>query len=117
MVLSTSSNGPTHVAKTIDGREIFFDREGYILNPLEWTEAVALFLAREAGLDTLSDAHWRVLRFVREYYLQEGKEPINHRLKLGTGMNIKEIEALFPDGISRGMKRLAGLPRPKGCGG
>ncbi|BBO80732.1 sulfurtransferase TusE [Desulfosarcina ovata subsp. sediminis] len=117
MVLSINSSGPKRIVKRIDGRDIVFDRDGYLLDPLMWSEAVALFLAREAGLETLSEAHWRVLRFVRSYYLEEGKEPINHRIKLGTGMSIQEIQALFPDGMARGVKRLAGLPKPKGCGG
>ncbi len=117
MVLSVKRSAPQRVVKHIDGRDIAFDREGYILNPLEWSDAVAQLLAAEAGLETLSEAHWRVLRFVRGYYLEEGKEPINHRIKLGTGMSIQEVLSLFPDGMSRGVKRLAGLPKPKGCGG
>ena len=104
------------IVKRIAGQDVIFDQDGYLQNPFMWSEDVARFLAHEAGLKTLSDAHWRVLRFVRTYYLEEGKEPINHRIKLGTGMTIKDIETLFPDGIARGVKRLAGLPKGRGCG-
>ncbi len=112
-----SSSAQNRIVKRIAGREIIFDKDGYIQNPFMWSEDVALFLASEAGLGVLSEAHWRVIRFVRNYYLEEGKEPVNHRIKLGTGMSIKEIEILFGDGIARGVKRLAGLPKPKGCAG
>ena len=115
MVLSRDSSAWRRNVRRIAGREIIFDRDGYIQNPFMWSEEVARTLAREEGLEALSEAHWRVLRFVRNYYLEEGKEPMNHRIKLGTGMSIKEIERLFPEGINRGVKRLAGLPKPKGC--
>ena len=115
MVLSKDSSARRRVVKRIAGRDIIFDNDGYIQNPFTWSEAVARFLAREAGIEALGEAHWRVLLFVRNYYLEEGKEPMNHKIKLGTGMTIKEIEALFPEGINRGVKRLAGLPKPKGC--
>jgi tRNA 2-thiouridine synthesizing protein E len=63
----------------------------------------------------LSDKHWQVLRFIRQYYIEQGKAPLNHKIKLGTGMSLMEIEALFPGGITRGALRFAGLPKSKGC--
>ncbi len=115
MVLSKDSSARHRVVRHIAGREIIFDKDGYLQNPFTWSEEVARVLARDAGLETLNEMHWRVLWFVRNYYLEEGKEPMNHRIKLGTGLGMKEIEKLFPEGIARGVKRLAGLPKPKGC--
>jgi TusE/DsrC/DsvC family sulfur relay protein len=114
-VLSKDSYARRRNVRHIAGRDVIFDQYGYLQNPFTWSEEVARHLAREAGIENLSDRHWRVLRFVRSYYLEEGKEPVNHKIKLGTGMSIKEILELFPEGINRGVKRLAGLPRPKGC--
>ena len=115
MVLKKDSSARRRVVRHIAGKEIIFDDDGYIQNPFMWSEEIARFLAHEIGLENLEEEHWRVLRFVRNYYLAEGKEPLNHKIKLGTGMPIKEIEKLFPGGINRGVKRLAGLPKPKGC--
>jgi sulfur relay (sulfurtransferase) DsrC/TusE family protein len=76
---------------------------------------VAAAMAREAGIRILNAQQWKVLRFIRAYYTQQGKAPLNHHIKAATGINLQEIEAMFPGGISNGAKRLAGLPRTRGC--
>lgn len=107
--------GQRRVVKHIGGQDIGFDRDGFILNPSLWSEEVAEVMAREAGIDSLSEKQWRVLRFIRQYYTEQGRAPINHRIKVGTGQSLKEIEALFPGGIGRGARRLAGMPAARGC--
>jgi len=67
------------------------------------------------GLDTFTEDHWRVLRFFREYYAANGRAPLNRQLAAGTGMRLLDLEELFPGGIRRGARRLAGLPNPKTC--
>lgn len=103
------------IIKEIDGRRIVFDGEGFFDDPDDWTEAAALILAREIGLDGLSDDHWRVLRFLRDFYYQNGRAPLNKKLKTGLNMSVVRIESLFPGGIKYGARRLAGLPNPKSC--
>ena len=49
--------------RSIDGREVVFDQEGFLSDPDAWTESLALILAVEAGLTGLDDAQWRVIRF------------------------------------------------------
>jgi TusE/DsrC/DsvC family sulfur relay protein len=101
--------------REIDGRRIVFDREGFFEDPDEWSEAAARVLAEETGLVRITDDHWRVLRFLRDYYYQNGRAPLNKKLRAGLGMNISEIEKLFPSGVKYGARRLAGLPNPKSC--
>jgi len=98
------------------GKEIVFDTEGFLLDPQQWTEEAAEGLARESGLSSLTDTHWRVLRFLREYYCQNGRAPLHRQLKAGTSLSVMEIENLFPGGIKHGARRLAGLPNPRSCG-
>ena len=102
-------------ARVIAGREIYFDWEGFFWDTAEWSEEVAEILARESGIEVLTEAHWKVLRFFREYYAYHGRAPMNRHLKAGTGMSLREIEGLFPEGIRLGARRLAGLPNPKSC--
>jgi tRNA 2-thiouridine synthesizing protein E len=97
------------------GRTIIFDEEGFIKDPDDWDEEVAALLAAECGLEELSETHWRVLRFLREYYLHHGRAPLNRQLKEGVGLSVLEMEGLFPGGIRLGCRRLAGLPNPKSC--
>jgi len=100
----------------IAGREIVFDPEGYLLDPTQWTEGVAQDLARESGLMVMTETHWQVIRFLREYYLQNGRAPLHRQLKAGTGLSLMEIESLFPGGLRHGARRWAGLPNPRSCG-
>jgi TusE/DsrC/DsvC family sulfur relay protein len=116
VVKSASVTGDQRrVVRRIGGREIITDSDGFIQNPSLWTEEVAAVLAREAGIEALSEKQWRVLRFIRKYYTEQGKAPLNHKIKLGTGLSLVEIENLFPGGIARGARRLAGLPKSTGC--
>lgn len=102
-------------ARVIAGREIYFDWEGFFWDPNDWSEEAAGILAAESGLRMLTAAHWKVLAFFREYYFYHGRAPMNRHLKEGTRMSLAEIESLFPQGIRRGARRLAGLPNPRSC--
>ena len=95
--------------------DVLFDNEGFFNDYSDWDEDIALVLAKESGIETLTDAHWRVIRFLREFYCGNGRAPLNKQLKKGTGMTLMELEQLFPDGIKNGARRIAGLPNPKTC--
>ena len=101
--------------RTVAGRPVYFDDEGFFWEPDDWTEAAAEELARESGISGLDPVQWRVLRFLRQYYLYHGRAPMNRELKAGTELSLVELERLFPDGIKLGARRLAGLPNPKTC--
>ena len=101
--------------RSVAGRDILFDVEGFFWHPEDWSEDAAEFLAKEIGLALLSDVHWKVIRFLREYYFHHGRAPMNKDIKSGTGMSLMELEKLFPGGIRSGARRIAGLPNPKTC--
>ncbi|RJR35373.1 MAG: TusE/DsrC/DsvC family sulfur relay protein [Desulfobacteraceae bacterium] len=108
---------PNRRFRVIAGRKILFDGEGFFWNPEDWSEEVATVLARECGLAEMSEPHWRVLRFLRDYYHRHGRAPLNAHLRSGTNMSLMELEGLFPGGMKRGARRIAGLPNPKSCTG
>ena len=101
--------------REIAGQRIVFDAEGFFEDPDDWSEEAARCLAQETGLHALTPVHWRVLRFLRDYYYQNGRSPLNKQLRAGLDMSVAEIEALFPGGVKYGARRLAGLPNPKSC--
>jgi dissimilatory sulfite reductase related protein len=103
--------------RMIGGREILMDKEDFLWHAEDWTEEVAEALALECGIQKLSDSQWRVIHFLREYFLYNGRAPLNRDLKAGLGMSLMELEGLFPGGIRHGGRRLAGLPNPKACAG
>jgi dissimilatory sulfite reductase related protein len=108
---------PNREFRTVAGRRILFDKEGFLWNIEDWSEEVAEALAGEDGLDELTETHWRVIRFLRDYFLTQGRAPLNAQLRSGLGMSLMELESLFPGGIKGGARKIAGLPNPKSCTG
>jgi dissimilatory sulfite reductase related protein len=101
--------------RTIAGREIVFDKDGFLMDFEDWSEEVFEWLAKESGLSRIDDQHWRVIWFLRSFYAYNRRAPLHRQLKEGTGMSLLEIDALFPNGIKTGARRMAGLPNPKSC--
>lgn len=101
--------------RTIAGREILFDAEGFLWHTEDWSEEVARELGTEAGMAEISQVQWDVIWFLRDFYLENGRSPLNRGLSLGIGMSLLDLERLFPGGIKYGARRLAGLPNPKNC--
>jgi tRNA 2-thiouridine synthesizing protein E len=91
------------------------DGDGFLLEMSTWTKDVAEELAERNDLAPLSDAHWQIIDYVREYYQTNGHGPPIVKISKATGMTSREICTLFPCGVGRGCFRLAGLPRPSGC--
>jgi tRNA 2-thiouridine synthesizing protein E len=100
---------------TVNGEEILLDEDGFLVNPESWSEELAEILAREDGLNELTETHWRILKFLRTHYRENGKAPLNSQLKKATGLTMAEIQACFPGGIRKSTRRLAGLPNLKDC--
>jgi tRNA 2-thiouridine synthesizing protein E len=108
---------PNRKFRLIAGRRILFDGEGFLWNMEDWTEEVAKTLAAETGLHEMTETHWRIIRFMRDYFANQGRAPLNAHLKSGLGMSLMELERIFPGGIRRGARKIAGLPNPKSCTG
>lgn len=101
--------------RSIAGREIVFDGEGFFIDFFDWSEEVFVFLAEGSGLTLITEQHWRVVCFFRDFYAYHGRAPLNQQLKAATGFSAMELQQLFPEGIKQGARRLAGLPNPKSC--
>jgi dissimilatory sulfite reductase related protein len=101
--------------RSIAGRTVLFDDEGFLWDPSDWNEEVAEAMAREVGLELFGESHRKVIGYLREFFAFNGRAPLNRQLKGGTGLSLLELEALFPGGIKLGARRIAGLPNPKNC--
>ena len=100
---------------TLANKDLAVDAEGFLKNPAEWDEAVAEAIAREAGIDPLTERHWLVVRFMRERYLTTGTAPTIRTLGKESGVPIKELYQLFPKGPAKLTDKSGGIPNPKGC--
>jgi tRNA 2-thiouridine synthesizing protein E len=91
------------------------DEDGFIQEPDLWNKEVAAALATTEGVDDLTEDHWKVVEYLRNYYLQFGVAPMIRKLCKETGFDLKRIYALFPSGPAKGACKVAGLPKPTGC--
>ena len=101
--------------KTVAGVDVDVNDEGFFNDPDQWTEAMAPELAREEGIDELTDQHWTVLRFMRSEYAEKGTGPTVRALGKTSGVTVKELYQLFPKGPAKIAARVAGIPKPRGC--
>lgn len=101
--------------KDIAGVEIDLNDEGFLTDPSQWSEEVAIELARREGINPLSDRHWEVLRFMRHEYEAKGSGPSVRVLGKTSGVSIKELYQLFPKGPAKLAAKIAGIPKPRGC--
>ncbi len=101
--------------KEIAGVRIEFDEEGYMKEFDRWNEDVARELAREEGIEELTERHFQVIRFMREEYEKNGTAPSIRKLTKGSGVPTKELYQLFPGGPAKKAARIGGMPKPKGC--
>lgn len=87
------------------------DDEGYLVDAQKWTKEVAEILAREEMPNGLSEDHWRVITFLRDYFLEYKSVPPIRMLARRTGLSLRDLKELFPNGLANYACRYAGIPR------
>ena len=82
-----------------------------------WSVDIAEKLAKKMKIAEfeLTDIHWKVINYVRDYYGKYGKGPEIVKVAKNCDLNSNEMCILFPCGLVRGAYKVAGLPRPPGC--
>jgi TusE/DsrC/DsvC family sulfur relay protein len=86
------------------------DRDGYLVDAQKWTKQVAEILAASEMPQGLTEDHWRVIDFLRKYYLEWEAAPPVRMLARQTGLSLRDLKRLFPDGLAKGACKYAGLP-------
>ena len=99
---------------TIAGADVQVDEEGFMTEYDEWNEEIGKALASNIGID-LTDSHWRVVKFLREDYKEQGETPMLRRVSTIGGVSTKELFQLFPKKPAKKMSYIAGVPKPHGC--
>jgi tRNA 2-thiouridine synthesizing protein E len=101
--------------RTICGKTVQVNDEGFMTNPAEWDKDIAVELAKEEGLAELSEAHWKIIDFCRQAAVSSGKAPTLRQITSGSGFTTKELFTLFPKGPAKKVARISGLGKPEGC--
>ena len=97
------------------GKQLALDADGHLVNRAEWTPELANELAHAEGIRELTDAHWKVINYMRKVFDAEGDAPSIRRLTRESGIETKLLYTLFPKGPAKKAAKIAGLPKPKGC--
>ena len=106
---------------SVNGSNIAADEEGYITDISVWSEDLANTIAETENID-MSDDHWEVVNFLRDYYEEYQIAPavrvLTKAVKKSLGpdkVNSKYLYELFPYGPAKQACKIAGLPKPTGC--
>jgi TusE/DsrC/DsvC family sulfur relay protein len=98
----------------IAGKPINVNEEGFLTDYDQWNEEIAKSLAKQIEIE-MTDAHWKIINFLREDYKKEGETATSRRVQTVGGVPVKDQFALFPKKPAKKMAYIAGLPKPKGC--
>ena len=99
----------------IAGTPVDMIEEGFLTDPSQWNEDIAVELAHQAGIDSLTERHWTVIRFMRSEFEAKGTGPTVRVLGKTSGVPVKELYQLFPKGPAKLAAKIAGIPKPRGC--
>jgi TusE/DsrC/DsvC family sulfur relay protein len=102
----------TSAQRAARGRVIpaWFDEDGFLEEPTNWTPGLAQELAREAGIGELSSKHWEVIELVRGRFFAIGALPVMRLVCRKAGVDPSQAHRLFSG--CRSLWRIAGLPNP-----
>jgi tRNA 2-thiouridine synthesizing protein E len=99
--------------KTIAGKTITVNEEGYLTNFNQWDETIGTALAEEAHI-TLTPRHWDVLKYLQTEEKNKIALSIRRVGKSGV-VDIKEFYQLFPNAPLKTATKIAGIPKPASC--
>lgn len=106
----------------VNDKIIQLSEAGWLENLDEWSDELAVEVAKNEQIPELTDEHWDIIRTAREYFKEYGTvaEPrtFSKIMKKNFGeerSSQKYIYSLFPTGLIKCANKVAGLPRPKGC--
>lgn len=95
--------------------KIEVDEDGFMQEPELWNQNVAMALATTEGVQEMTEEHWKLVNYLRDYYLKFGIAPMIRKLCKETGFPLKKVYELFPSGPAKGACKVAGLAKPTGC--
>lgn len=99
--------------KTIAGKSITVNEEGFLTDAQQWDKEVAKEIAKEEGIE-LSDTHFEIIEFLRNSY-EKGESLTIRKVGKSGITDIKGLYKLFPGGPLKLSSKIAGIPKPTSC--
>ena len=109
---------------TVGDKEIETNQNGYLVNAEDWSQAVAIELAKTQDVE-LTEKHWNLINYLRSEFLNHnGNQPntrsiVKAMADIWTHENVsaKSLYQLFPKDPSKQAGMIAGLPESRRKGG
>jgi dissimilatory sulfite reductase related protein len=97
------------------GKMYKVDEHGFLQETDKWNKEIARAFAMKEDINELTEDHWKVIDYLRNYYLANGMCPMVRRLVKESGFTLKQLYDLFPEGPANSACKWAGIPKPTGC--
>ena len=91
------------------------NREGFLQDPGLWNRETARLLAKREGIVRLTEMHWVVINYIRDFYLENSIAPMVRKICKISGLRLKVLYEMFPRGLAKSACKIAGLPDSRGC--
>jgi tRNA 2-thiouridine synthesizing protein E len=109
----------------VNGKTIESNANGYLVNIDDWDEDVAKTIAKQEGIEELTQRHWDLINYLRDEYVNNaGNQPNMRNIvkAMQTKWDDKKLDAkslyeLFPSSPDKQGSKVAGLPESKRKGG
>ena len=100
---------------TIAGKTVDVGDDGHMTDPSQWTREIAAEIAKNEGLPSLTDGHWKVIDYLQAQFKANGCLPTIRGLKNSGAVPVKDLYDLFPGGPLKKAAKIAGLKKPESC--
>jgi tRNA 2-thiouridine synthesizing protein E len=91
------------------------DEDGFMEHPEQWNQEIARALAASESVPDMGEDHWKLVNYLRDYYLKNGVAPMIRKICKDLKWENKYLYVLFPSGPAKGACKVAGLAKPTGC--
>jgi tRNA 2-thiouridine synthesizing protein E len=99
--------------KTVAGKTISVNEEGFMTDFKQWDNEIGEGLAQEANI-SMTPRHWEVITYLQNEYKNDSPLSIRKIGKSGV-VDIKEFYQLFPTAPLKTSSKIAGIPKPASC--
>ncbi len=94
--------------------QVELDAEGFLANRDDWSEEVAIELAKADGFE-MTEEVMGYIRAARQMYEEDGVVPPIRKFAKAVGVSTKDLYDIFRKGPMKLICKWGGLPKPTGC--
>ena len=110
------------MAYDFDGKQIATTQTGYLENAEDWSEELAIHMAKSDGIE-LSQRHWDLLNYLRDEFANGGNQPNTRNIVKAMSkswnekLSQKDVYAWFNVDLSKIAGKYAGVAESRRKGG